>query len=162
MQYDTIERGLFMFEDKKKKYAHIINLPRPTSKRHPMSQYDRAAQFSPFSALTGLEDELSETAKITEEKLEISEDRAAELDMRISILIDNAAARPEIIVEYFVPDDNKEGGAYVAVKGNFKRVDDETHNILLEDGTVIPAEGLYNIDGAIFDDLKGHYIGVLE
>ena len=60
-----------MFEDNKSKFANIINLPRPKSNNKPMSMHDRAAQFSPFSALTGLEDELSETAKITEKKIEM-------------------------------------------------------------------------------------------
>lgn len=84
----------------------------------------------------------------------IDEYRAAELDRRIGILIDKSDERPEIIVEYFVPDDDKEGGEYVTVKGYFKRVDDETKNILLEDGTVIPAEGLYNLESPIFDDVN--------
>ncbi|MBQ7794915.1 MAG: hypothetical protein IJ366_10420 [Clostridia bacterium] len=142
-----------MFENNENKYADIINLPRPASKRKPMSMHDRAAQFSPFSALTGLDEELAETARITDSKFEITEDRAAELDKKIQLLIDHNGDPPEITVEYFVPDENKEGGAYVTVRGNFKRVDELTHNISLCDGTVIPADGLYSINGTIFENI---------
>ena len=72
-----------MFEDNMSRYADIINLPRPRSNHKPMSMHDRAAQFSPFSALTGLDDELAETARIVDSKIEISEDRAADLDEKI-------------------------------------------------------------------------------
>ena len=87
-------------------------------------------------------------------KIEISEDRAADLDEKIQFLIENASEHPEIEVEYFVPDKLKEGGAYKTVKGCFKRVDDETHNVILMDGTVIPAEGLFSINGKIFEEMK--------
>ncbi len=101
------------------KYDHIINLSHHVSTKHkPMSLYDRAAQFSPFSALTGLDDEISETARLTDRKQEITEDRAVLLNERINIFIENAADRPEITLEYFVPDENKDGGAYVTVHGS--------------------------------------------
>lgn len=141
-----------MFGDNTSKYADIIDLPRPISKHKPMSIHDRAAQFSSFSALTGLDDELAETARITYSMIEISEDRAARLDEKLWILIANASAQPEIEVEYFVPDEMKEGGAYITVKERFKRVDDETNNLILMDGTVIPAERIYSISGEIFDN----------
>lgn len=85
-----------MFEDNMSRYADIINLPRPRSNHKPMSMHDRAAQFSPFSALTGLDDELAETARIVDSKIEISEDRAADLDEKIQFLIENASEHPEI------------------------------------------------------------------
>ena len=142
-----------MFEDNMSRYADIINLPCPKSSHKPMSMHDRTAQFSPFSALTGLDDELAETARIVDSKIEISEDRAAELDEKIQFLIENASEHPEIEAEYFVPDKLKEGGAYKTVKGCFKRVDDETHDVILMDGTVIPAEGLFSINGKIFEEM---------
>ncbi len=83
-------------------------------------------------------------------KQEITEDRAVLLNERINILIENAADRPEISVEYFVLDDNKDGGAYVTVQGNFKRIDEYTRDIILADGTVIPAENVFNVEGEIF------------
>lgn len=140
-----------MFEDNESKYADIIDLPRPKSKHKPMSMHDRAAQFSAFSALSGLDDELSEAARITDCIIEISEDRAAELDKKIQLLTENASERPKITATYFVPDEAKDGGAYKTVTGCFKRVDDVTHDIILSDGTVIPAAGLYSLDGEVFD-----------
>ena len=68
-----------MFEDNMSRYSDIINLPRPKSSHKPMSMHDRAAQFSPFSALTGLDDELAETARIVDSKIEISDDGAVAL-----------------------------------------------------------------------------------
>ncbi|MCI7351105.1 MAG: hypothetical protein MSH60_10195 [Ruminococcus sp.] len=143
-----------MFENNESKYADIIDLPRPKSKHNPMSMHDRAAQFSSFSALTGLDDELSEAARITDCIMEISEDRAAELNNKIQLLIENAPERPKITATYFVPDEAKDGGSYKTVTGCFKRVDDETHDIILSDGTVIPAAGLYALAGEIFDRIS--------
>lgn len=144
-----------MFENNESKYADIINLPRPKSKHTPMSMHDRAAQFSSFSALSGLDDELSEAARITDCIVEISEDRAAELDKKIQLLIENASEFPKITATYFVPDETKDGGAYKTVTGCFKRVDAVTHDIILSDGTVIPAAGLYSLDGEIFKSVFG-------
>lgn len=62
-------------------YDNIINLPHPTSKRHPrMSLHDRAAQFSPFAALSGHAAALAETTRLTDRKIELDEDTRAELD----------------------------------------------------------------------------------
>lgn len=134
------------------KYDHIINLPHHVSTKHkPMSLYDRAAQFSPFSALTGLDDEIAETARLTDCKQEITEDMAAVLNDRINLLKEKASERPEISVEYFVPDETKEGGAYITVHGNFKRIDEYSGDIILVDGTVIPSENVYEVDGEIFE-----------
>ena len=49
-----------------KNYDDIINLPCPTSKRHPrMAMIDRAAQFAPFAALTGYDDAITETGRFS-------------------------------------------------------------------------------------------------
>lgn len=136
------------------RYDNIINLPHHVSAVHPqMSMHDRAAQFSPFSALTGLDDVLDETARITDDMREIGEDRAAELDEKMRILRENTAERPQITIEYFVPDENKSGGAYRTVTGNFRRFDDYSRSIVLTDGMVIPAENIYRIDGDVFREV---------
>ena len=57
----------------KKNYDDIINLPHHVSDHHPrMSMSDRAAQFSPFAALTGYEQAVQETARRVDGKLEIA------------------------------------------------------------------------------------------
>ncbi len=135
------------------KYDNIIEMEYPFSKKHiPMSICDRAAQFAPFSALVGLDDELSETARLTDCKFEITEDKAAELNEKMRILTENAAERPEISVEYFIPDENKSGGAYVTETGCFRRVDESNNTIVFTDGRVIAISDIYFMDGEIFLD----------
>jgi hypothetical protein len=126
----------------------------PFSKKHiPMSIYDRAAQFAPFSALVGLDDELSETARLTDCKLELTEDKAAELNEKMRILTENAAERPQISVEYFIPDENKSGGAYVTETGCFRRVDESNNTIVFTDGRVIAIRDIYEIFGELLNGL---------
>lgn len=136
------------------RYDYIINLPHHVSTVYPqMSMHDRAAQFSPFSALTGLDDVLDETARLTDDMREIGEDRAAELNEKMLILRENTADRPPITIEYFVPDENKSGGVYQTITGNFRRIDDYLCSIVLTDGTNIPTESIYKIDGDVFKEV---------
>ena len=101
------------------KYEDIINLPHPVSKKHPrMSLYDRAAQFSPFAALTGHNAAIIETARLTEKKIRQSEDAISILNEKLHIITENLGA--EVTITYFLPDDRKEGGAYVRHTGAVK------------------------------------------
>lgn len=132
-----------------KKYNDILHMERPVSKKHiPMPLSSRAAQFASFAALSGYEDEVKETARLTDGRLIPDEDRAAELDMKTNMLIENAHLEPEITLEYFVPDSKKEGGAYYRVTGNFRRFDAANSAFVLTDGTVIPAMDIYSIEEA--------------
>ena len=138
-----------MYEDNHK-YDAIINLPHYTSKKHKlMSMQERAAQFSSFSALSGLDDELAEASRLTDSKLELSEDKAAELNERLRLLTEIALEQPEIQIEYFLPDETKEGGAYHKIKGNFRRFDSSNASIVLSDGTSISIGDIYSIEGEI-------------
>ena len=99
-------------------YEDIINLPHHVSKTRPqMSMLDRAAQFSPFAALTGYDAAIKETGRLTDEKIEMDEDRKAALDMKQAYLIEMIDEQPEISVTYFLPDTKKSGGSYVTVTG---------------------------------------------
>lgn len=92
-------------------YDNIINLPHPTSKRHPrMSLHDRAAQFSPFAALSGHAAALAETTRLTDRKIELDEDTRAELDRRQAVLLEQISEQPEITVTWFQPDGKKRAG----------------------------------------------------
>lgn len=140
-----------MYEDNHK-YDDIIDLPHYASTKHkPMSMQERAAQFSSFSALSGLDDELAETARLTDIKLELSEDKAAELNEKLRLLTENALEQPEIQIEYFLPDETKEGGAYHKIKGNFRRYDSGNASVVLSDGTSIPVRDIYSIEGDSFE-----------
>ena len=93
------------------KYDDIINLPHPTSAKHPrMPISERAAIFSPFAALTGHAAAIQETARLTEQKMELDEDTKAELDRRQAILLEHIAEQPEVTVTWFQPDERKDGG----------------------------------------------------
>lgn len=132
-------------------YDDIINLPHHVSLTRPhMSSHDRAAQFSPFAALTGYDAEIKETARLTGEKQELDEERAAKLDACLQILVDNADERPTVSITYFLPDEKKSGGAYVTINGNFRRLDESDRTIVLVNGDKILIDDIYSIDGEIF------------
>lgn len=129
------------------KYDDIIHLPRHVSSRHPqMSLADRAAQFSPFAALTGHEAAIQETARLTDEFIELDEDQKAQLDERLRLLKENQFRKPEIEVTYFQPDGKKSGGAYVTVRGRVKKIDEYGRSIVFVDGTMIPMERVFSIE----------------
>lgn len=132
-------------------YNDIINLPHHVSLSRPqMSMHDRAAQFSPFAALTGYGAKIKETARLTGEKLELDESTAERIDTCLQILIDNADERPEISVTYFVPDERKAGGEYITASGNFRRFDESNQSIVFTDGRKIAVGDIGSIDGEIF------------
>ena len=131
----------------KDNYEDIIHLPHHVSKtRPPMSMADRAAQFSPFAALTGYDDAILETGRLTDEKLEAGEERLAVLNTQFRILMDHLADHPEVSVTYFVPDDRKSGGAYVTVKGRVKKVNDFDRFLVLQDGLRIPMDDVAEME----------------
>ncbi len=108
---------------------------------------DRAAQFSPFAALTGHEEAIRETARQTEEFVELEEDRKEEINEKLQWIRENQAKRPEIEVTCFQPDTRKSGGSYVTVCGRVKRIDEIEQQILLTDGTRIAIERIFAIQG---------------
>lgn len=137
------------------KYDDIIDLPHPTSTKHPrMSLLDRAAQFSPFAALTGHESAIAETARLTDKKPELDEDRKEELNLRLQILRKHISDKPEVSITYFVPDTAKEGGAFLQATGFLKRLDDIERTLILQNGTIIPMDDIYEIEGSAFNPLK--------
>ena len=130
------------------KYDDILHLPHPISAKHPqMSMRDRAAQFSPFAALTGYGEVIRETGRLTEDWLELDEAAKAELDRRLRLLAGVLGNRPEITVVWFQPDDRKEGGAYVTVTGRVRKLDVSAGVLLLEDETRIPIRHLVSLEG---------------
>ena len=135
-----------MQEQNEHRYDDIIHLPHHQSPTRPrMSRLNRAAQFSPFAALTGYDAAIRETARLTEEKVELDESRRAELSDRLRALHDRQTERPEATIVYFVYDMYKEGGAYVTVSGAVKRVDPVTQTVTMADGTVIAMEDILEV-----------------
>ena len=100
-------------------YRDIINLPHHVSSKRPqMSMLDRAAQFSPFAALTGYDDAIHETARLTNDKVDLSEEEKETLDRKQQILLERLGEHPALTVTYFIPDAKKSGGAYVTKSGS--------------------------------------------
>lgn len=134
------------------RYDDIINLPHPTSANHPrMSLYDRAAQFSPFAPLTGHDAAIKETARLTEQKIELSEDTISRLNEKLQIVADHLET--EVTITYFVPDERKSGGAYVSYTGIVRRIDDYEHTLIMTDKTVIPIEQISEIESELFGEM---------
>ena len=127
--------------------------PTPTCKSR-MSLYERAAQFSPFAALTGYEDAVEETARLTDARLELSEDMKTILNEKMQMIVDNLDAEPIVTITYFVPDKKKEGGAYVDVTGIVKEIDEYERCIVMTDKKKIPIEQVRAIEGELFRCLE--------
>ena len=136
-------------------YEDIITLPHHISATRPqMSMIDRAAQFSPFAALTGYDAAIKETGRLTEEKIEMDEEALNNLNMKFQILVDSLGDEPEVTFAYFKPDERKAGGAYIEVTGTVKKVDDFERQIVLHNGTKIPMDDILNIEGEVFNTLS--------
>lgn len=141
------------FMDKERstnQYDDIINLPHHVSSTRPhMAVADRAAQFAPFAALTGHDAAIKETARLTDEKLQLDENTKAVIDEKLRYLLEQDEV--EVIFTYFVPDKNKSGGSYVSHAGVVKKVDTIEQIIMLTDGISFQIDDLYRIDGDMFD-----------
>lgn len=141
-------------------YDDIIDLPHPVSKRHPqMPLSDRAAQFAPFAALTGHDEAIRETARLTDSSVELDEEQKEKLDQRLQMLLTEIGEDPlrehEIKATYFQPDEKKDGGAYVSVSGCVKKMDVYRRQILFTDGTALPMDNIISIEGELFKDMDG-------
>lgn len=128
------------------RYADIINLPHHTSAKHSrMSRESRAAQFSPFAALTGYDAEIKETARLTDEKIKLDEDSINDLNSKLQYIKDNIKDNPEITVEYFVPDERKSGGAYLIFNDRVRIIDEYECTLVFVSEKKININDVYKI-----------------
>ena len=105
-------------DNARKKYGDIIDMPHYQSEKRPrMSMYDRAAQFSPFAALTGHSDAIKETARLTDEFYEPSEEIKSLLNEKLLFLKSELSNEPKVSITYFKPDEKKSGGVYITITG---------------------------------------------
>ena len=134
------------------KYAHIIDLPHHVSKVRPqMSMYQRAAQFAPFAALTGHSAAISETARLTDKAIELSESDCEVLNQKITLLIAHLNEHPHISITYFIPDRHKEGGRYTTHSGIVRTWNEYEQRLTFDDGTQINTNGIIDMEGQFFD-----------
>lgn len=147
----------------KKAYEDIIHLSRPVSKAHvPMSLPDRAAQFSPFAALSGYEDALAETARLTEAPIELDVDAKADLNEKLVCLQTHIAQSPQVTVTYFEPDIWKAGGAYVTVTDTVRKLDQLEKWLLLDNGTKVFFGNILSMEGSFFSSISKGTISLPE
>ena len=134
------------------KYDDIIDLPHHVSETHPpMSRADRAAQFSPFAALTGYDAAVRETARVTERRIELDEGVKAELNARLNCILEHLSEHPQVSLTYFVPEEKKSGGAYRTGTGAVRKLDSVAKTLTLADGTVVPMEEMVHVEGNPFE-----------
>ena len=114
---------------------------------------NRAAQFSPFAALSGHSAALAETARLTDQQIELSDDDKAVLDQKQRILLEHINEHPEIMVTWFQPDEKKDGGQYITTTGRLKRFDESACMLLLKDGSNIPISHIIRLESAYFEGL---------
>lgn len=127
-------------------YDDIKHLTRPQyDDLHPMSMHDRAAQFSPFAALVGYDDAVAETARLTDSKLDLTEDEMSELNANLNRLLDSLDEQPQISVTYFVPDKYKTGGRYIVKTGTVRRIDEYARVLIFTDKSEIPIDDTVQI-----------------
>ena len=148
--------------DEKFPYKDIIDLPHHQSAgRNHMSLYDRAAQFAPFAALTGYDDIIAETGRLTDDMLDLPDDVKDELDRRFVLLnsLIDEGYRPEVTVTYFVPDKTKEGGSFERYTSEVKRIDSTMRTFIFYDkdkelsGKVIDIGAIVAVEGEFIDEM---------
>lgn len=136
------------------RYDDILHLPHHVSpRRSRMSDWDRAAQFSPFAALTGYDATVRETARLVGRRTILAEDGCEELDRKHQRLLEHLSERPEITVTYFVPDLRKEGGEYVTVTGRLEKLIPTQQLMILEGDRRIFLEEIRAMESPLFKDI---------
>lgn len=136
-------------------YEDILHVPRPTSYvRPPMSRQDRAAQFAPFAALTGHEAAIGETARVTQQRKYLTEDKREQLDRKQQILQRHAGEHPPITVCYFQADTKKSGGSYQTVTGHLRGVNYQRRLFRLTEGAEIPLDDIVELDSPLFSSIE--------
>ena len=132
-------------------YDDIIHLPRPVSPRHaPMSMLDRAAQFSPFAALTGHDAAIAETARLTDTLFTRDDQSKEQLNEKLNLLSQQIRQQPQVKITYFLPDHRKDGGAYLTVTTIVKAVDPNHSCLILPDYSTIPFSHILDLESDIF------------
>ena len=135
-------------------YDSIINLPHHVSTTRPkMSLLDRAAQFAPFSALNGYDDAVKETARLTDGEAVLDDGQIAWLNERLMILSENTPTDTDVEITYFIPDEKKDGGKYLTVAGNVKKILEFEGLVIMKSGEKIPVGRITSIEGELFREV---------
>lgn len=134
------------------RYDDMLNLPHHVSGTRPhMTMEQRAAQFSPFAALTGYEEAIKESSRLTQRKIELSEEEQEEVNRKLQILMNHEKEKPEVTVTWFEEDPEKEGGTYVQKTVRIRRVDTITGRLVLDSRKTISISDIITMEGPLFD-----------
>ena len=129
-------------------YTDILNLPHPTSKKHPrMTRTARAAQFAPFAALTGYNEAIKETSRLTDEQLDLDDTEKDQLNEKLQLLRQNLPRQLPITITFFIPDTQKTGGSYQTITGSVKKIQEYERRLIMTDGTIIPLDAIIGLYG---------------
>ena len=135
-------------------YEDIVNIPRHISKVHPQATMaDRAARFSPFAAISGYEDMIKEAARVTEERIDITDATKELLNEKLNMIVEFLDEEPEVTITYFEPDKKKDGGAYLSITGTVKRIDEYERIVLMTNEMKIKIDEIYAIESDLFYSL---------
>lgn len=141
--------------EKKHPYADLLDRPRPTQHfRPPMARQERAAQFAPFAALTGHYAAIQETARVTQSRIQLTEDEKERLDYKQQLLQAHIAQHPAVTVTYFLPDEKKDGGEYRILSGQLRGINLHRRMLRLMDGTEIALENIVELHSPLFTGLE--------
>lgn len=137
------------------KYGDILNMPHHVSATRPqMPMSDRAAQFSPFAALTGYDAAIKETGRLTDTKIELDDEELNNLNLKFQFLVEHLEDELEVAITYFKADEQKAGGAYLEATGIVKKLDDFERLITMQNGTKIPMDDILTIESDAFSSLE--------
>jgi len=136
-------------------YNDILNIqyPNPEIEKDFPDEILRAAQFAPFAALTGFDEEVEETARLTDSKVELDEYQKAELNDKL-LFLNNSEDDEEVSITYFVPDKKKSGGAYLTITGAVAKIREYERDVIMEDGMQIPIDDIFAIEGNQFNEME--------
>lgn len=139
------------------KYDDIINLSRPKSKYPHINDASRAAQFSPFAALIGYDEQIKETARITDKRIYIDDDLIEILNNKLNYIDQNIKSNPAVVITYFVEDIKKDGGKYITKEIVIKKIDKTNQLIICKDGDKIHITDIIDISSPIFNKLDSYF-----
>ena len=137
-------------------FQDILNMqyPNPEIEKDFPDKILRAAQFAPFAALTGYDEAVIETARLTDSKLELDEYTKEELNRKLNFLRENIDNLSETSITYFVPDKKKAGGKYVTKKGYIKKIREYESDVVFDDGTEILIDDILYVENDLFNDIE--------
>ena len=127
-------------------YKDIIDYEYKGPKNHVRMPIEkRAAQFSPFAALSGYSESLKETERLTFEKKELSDSDKEVINNKLQIINSNLKNNMTCEITYYVKDMYKSGGNYIIKNGEIRVIDLPNKKIIFKDKTKINIDDIVDV-----------------